>query len=58
MQSESRTSAWAPGDRLLEIVDVLPGGRLAITTVERALNWARSSSLWHLTFGLPAAALR
>lgn len=45
------------GDRLLEVIDLLPGGRLVITSLERVLNWSRASSLWYLTFGLACCAI-
>lgn len=35
----------------------LPGGGVIITTIDGVLNWARSSSLWPLTYGLACCAI-
>lgn len=42
--TESRLTNW------------LPDG-IALTTVEKVLNWARAGSLWPLTFGLACCAI-
>jgi NADH-quinone oxidoreductase subunit B len=34
-----------------------PGGKVVITSLDFALNWARESSLWPLTFGLACCAI-
>jgi NADH-quinone oxidoreductase subunit B len=47
----------APVDRAVEILDALPGGGIVLTTVEALLNWARSASIWPLTFGLACCAI-
>ncbi len=52
-----RASAAAPIDRLVEVVDALPGGSVILTSVEHVLNWGRASSLWPLTFGLACCAI-
>ncbi|MBS1263031.1 MAG: NADH-quinone oxidoreductase subunit B [Methanonatronarchaeales archaeon] len=38
------------------IVEWLPDG-IVLTTLEKALNWARASSLWPMTFGLACCAI-
>jgi NADH-quinone oxidoreductase subunit B len=35
----------------------IPGGQILISSIERALNAARSNSLWTLTFGLACCAM-
>lgn len=50
-------SAAAPIDRLVEVVDALPGGSVMLTSIEYLLNWGRASSLWPLTFGLACCAI-
>jgi NADH-quinone oxidoreductase subunit B len=35
----------------------VPGGGILITTIDQVLNWARSSSLWPLTYGLACCAI-
>ncbi|MDQ7827749.1 MAG: NADH-quinone oxidoreductase subunit B family protein [Armatimonadota bacterium] len=52
-----RPSGLAPLDRLIEVVDVLPGGSVLLTSVEAVLNWGRAASLWPLTFGLACCAI-
>jgi len=52
-----RSSTVAPVDRLVEVVDALPGGSVILTTVEHVLNWGRASSLWPLSFGLACCAI-
>jgi len=52
-----RPSGMAPLDRLIEVVDVLPGGSVLLTSVEALLNWGRAASLWPLTFGLACCAI-
>ena len=34
-----------------------PGGKVVVTSLDFALNWARESSLWPLTFGLACCAI-
>ena len=31
---------------------IIPGGHTIITTLDKVVNWGRSSSLWPMTFGL------
>jgi len=35
----------------------VPGGSVVVTTVDYVLNWAKSSSLWYLTYGLACCAI-
>lgn len=39
------------------IIEKLPGGQVIIASVDFILNWAKSSSLWPLTFGLACCAI-
>lgn len=36
---------------------VIPGANTIITSVDRIVNWGRSSSLWPMTFGLACCAI-
>jgi NADH-quinone oxidoreductase subunit B len=38
-------------------IEKVPGGAIAITSVEGVLNWSRASSLWYLLFGLACCAI-
>lgn len=40
-------------------VDYLKGGGLpiALTSVDKLLNWGRSNSLWAMTYGLACCAI-
>jgi NADH-quinone oxidoreductase subunit B len=42
---------------IAESVYEFPGGWIVTTTVEKVLNWARSSSIWPVTFGLACCAI-
>lgn len=35
-----------------EGLKVIPGANTIITTMDKIVNWGRSSSLWPVTFGL------
>jgi NADH-quinone oxidoreductase subunit B len=39
------------------LIEPLPGGSLMLTTVEKALGWARESSLWYMLFGLACCGI-
>jgi NADH-quinone oxidoreductase subunit B len=39
------------------LIEPIPGGSVMITTAEKALGWARESSLWYMLFGLACCAL-
>ena len=42
---------------VLRNVNKAPGGGIVITGVDYALNWARASSVWPMTFGLACCAI-
>jgi NADH-quinone oxidoreductase subunit B len=46
-----------PGDGAPDDNAVLQGGLVQLSTLDRALNWARESSLWPLSFGLACCAI-
>ena len=46
-----------PGDGALDDEAVLKSGLLQLTTFDHALNWARRSALWPLSFGLACCAI-
>ena len=46
-----------PLDKVLEVIDALPGGGVILTKVEEVLNWGRAASVWPLTFGLACCAI-
>jgi NADH-quinone oxidoreductase subunit B len=46
-----------PATRAANLVCRLPGGAILVTTVDHVLNWAKSSSLWYLTYGLACCAI-
>ena len=52
-----RVSTASPVDKLVEVIDALPGGSVVLTTVEQVLNWGRAASIWPLTFGLACCAI-
>ncbi len=54
---QPQTSSVAPVDRLVEVIDALPGGSVILTNMEQLLNWGRAGSLWPLTFGLACCAI-
>lgn len=39
------------------IVEKIPGGQIIISSVDFMLNWAKTSSLWPMTFGLACCAI-
>lgn len=41
----------------LPIIDSLPGGPAMLTSIDMVINWARSNSLWPLTFGTSCCAI-
>lgn len=44
-------------EKLPGVLYHLPGGDLALTTVDMFIDWARKSSVWPLTFGLACCAI-
>lgn len=38
-------------------VESLPGGEILLTNMDKVINWARSNSLWPLTFGTSCCAI-
>lgn len=44
-------------NRVAKILDKLPGGQIAIASLDFLFNWARESSLFPLTFGLKCCAI-
>lgn len=44
-------------NKLPIITEKLPGGQIIISSTDFILNWAKSSSLWPLTFGLACCAI-
>lgn len=47
-----------PIERHLDtFIEPIPGGSIMITNVEKALGWARESSLWYMLFGLACCAI-
>ncbi len=44
-------------NKLPVIVEKLPGGQVIVGSTDFILNWAKSSSLWPLTFGLACCAI-
>jgi len=52
-----KRAADQPAGRLASILCRVPGGGIAVTSIDRVLNWARASSLWPLTYGLGCCAV-
>jgi NADH-quinone oxidoreductase subunit B len=46
-----------PGDGSPDDEALLHGGLVQLTSLDHALNWARNSSLWPLSFGLACCAI-
>ena len=46
-----------PGDGSLDDEAILKGGLVGLSTLDYALNWARRSALWPLSFGLACCAI-
>lgn len=46
-----------PGDRSLTDDEILQTGLVRLSTLDHALNWARKSALWPLSFGLACCAI-
>jgi NADH-quinone oxidoreductase subunit B len=44
-------------EKLPEIAQELPGGEFLLTKMDEVINWARSNSLWPLTFGTSCCAI-
>lgn len=44
-------------EKLPPVLDALPGGPALLTTLDSVINWARSNSLWPLTFGTSCCAI-
>lgn len=46
--------------KLVEVeegIKVIPGASTVITSIDRIINWGRSSSIWPVTFGLACCAI-
>lgn len=43
--------------KIAPCIDKLPGGGIAISSLELLFNWGRASSLWPMTFGLACCAI-
>lgn len=41
----------------LSTLECLPGGNLVLTRIDEVINWARSNSLWPLSFGTSCCAI-
>ena len=52
---------WGPADNIFARIDRdgVPdvGDSLLITTLDKAINWARKNSIWPMTFGLACCAI-
>lgn len=46
-----------PGDGSLDDEAILRSGLVGLSTLDHALNWARKSALWPLSFGLACCAI-
>jgi len=46
-----------PGDGSTTDADILAAGLVKLSTLDQALNWARKSALWPLSFGLACCAI-
>lgn len=44
-------------DKMPPILEAFPGGPAFLTSVDAVINWARSNSLWPLTFGTSCCAI-
>lgn len=44
-------------DHVPVVLEKVPGGNIALTQIDALLNWAKSSSLWPMTFGLACCAI-
>lgn len=44
-------------EKVMPIVEKLPGGQVIIVPLDFIINWARCSSLWPMTFGLACCAI-
>lgn len=42
---------------VVPIVEKIPGGQIIVVPIDLVINWARSSSLWPMTFGLACCAI-
>ena len=41
----------------MDLIKTLGASRIALTTVDQVINWARLSALWPMTFGLACCAI-
>jgi len=44
-------------ERPFDYIERFPGGGIVTTTVDKALEWGRESSLWYMLFGLACCAI-
>lgn len=44
-------------ERPLDYIELLPGGAIITTTVDRVFNWSRENSMWYMLFGLACCAI-
>lgn len=44
-------------DNLPGVIEKVPGGSVLLTKFDQVINWARSNSLWPLTFGTSCCAI-
>lgn len=42
---------------VVQVVEKIPGGQIIVAPIDFVINWARSSSLWPMTFGLACCAI-
>src|SRR2546429_2267830 len=57
---QERQDGDKTSETLASIADAIhhmPGGWIVVTTTEKIFNWARSSSIWPVTFGLACCAI-
>lgn len=44
-------------EKLPPVLEAIPGGPAMLTSIDAVINWARSNSLWPLTFGTSCCAI-
>ncbi len=44
-------------EKLPPMIEAFPGGPAVLTSIDAVINWARSNSLWPLTFGTSCCAI-
>jgi len=57
---QQRTEGDQTSNTLASLADAIhhmPGGWIVVTTTETIFNWARSASIWPVTFGLACCAI-